>query len=216
MATIGSENISVVLPEGVNEDAVKVTTGEDGNNLIVISENVAGLQISATGDNTDVTGKRGEESTVSATPAKGETSNVVVATTVFKNNTISNEGKGALEVNINTGKFKKSTIDAGNKKRDDLVRFKDDAKVIKSTIDLGKGNDTVRFGKGASFKGKTSLDLGKGGKDAIVVEADAVKGGKLVVTSFSKQDTITVGEETFTYRDIKNGAEIPGVKVQLA
>ncbi|MAH58645.1 MAG: hypothetical protein CMN91_09470, partial [Synechococcus sp. ARS1019] len=175
-----------------------------------------GLQISATGDNTDVTGKRVEASTVSATPAKGETSNVVVETTVFKNNTIANDGKGALEVNINTGKFKKSTIDAGNKKRDDLVRFKDDAKVIKSTIDLGKGNDTVRFGKGASFKGKTSLDLGKGGKDAIVVEADAVKGGKLVVTSFSKQDTITVGEETFTYRDIKNGAEIPGVKVRLA
>ena len=216
MATLGSENIEVVLPEGVSEDAVSVTTGEDGNNLIVIKENVAGLEITATGDNTGVTGKRVEESTVSATPEKGETSNVVVETTVFKGNTISNDGKGALEVNVNTGKFKNSTIDAGNKKRDDLVRFKDDAKVIKSTIDLGKGNDTVRFGKGASFKGKTTVDLGKGGKDAIVIEADAVKGGKLVVTSFSKQDTITVGEETFTYKDIKNGAEIPGVKVELA
>ena len=216
MATLGSENISVVLPEGVSEDAVKVTTGEDGNNLVVINNNVSGLEIAATGENTGVSGKRVEESTVSATPAKGETSNVVVETTVFKGNTIANDGQGALEVNINTGKFKKSTIDAGNKKRDDLVRFKDDAKVIKSTVDLGKGNDTVRFGKAASFKGKTTVDLGKGGTDAIVIEADAVKGGKLVVTSFSKKDTITVGEETFTYRDIKNGAEIPGVKVQLA
>ena len=120
------------------------------------------------------------------------------------------------EQSVNTGKFKKSTIDAGNKKRDDLVRFKGDAKVIKSTVDLGKGNDTVRFGKAATFKGKTTIDLGKGGKDSIVIEADAVKGGKLVVTSFSKKDTITVGDETFTYKDIKNGASIPGVKVDLA
>ena len=216
MATLGTETIEVVLPEGVSENAVTVETGPEGNNLIVITENVAGLEITATSGDTGVTGKRVEESTVSATPEKGESANVVVETTVFKGNTITNEGKGALEVNVNTGKFKNSTIDAGNKKRADLVRFKDDAKVIKSTVNLGKGNDTVRFGKGVTFKGKTTVDLGKGGKDAIVIEADAVKGGKLVVTSFSKQDTITVGDETFTYKDIKNGAEIPGVKVELA
>ena len=132
--------------------------------------------------------------------------------------------KGGLQIcesgsllNIqNDGKVKNLTIDAGNKKRNDIVRIKDDVKLIKAEMEMGKGNDTVRFGKGASFKGKSTVDLGKGGKDAIVIEADAIKGGKLVVTSFSKKDTITVGEETFTYKDIKNGASIPGVKVELA
>ena len=81
---------------------------------------------------------------------------------------------------------------------------------------MGKGNDTVRFGKGVTFKGKSSVDLGKAGKDAVVIEADGLKSGKLIVTSFTKKDTITVGDETFTYKDIKNGAEIPGVKVELA
>ena len=81
---------------------------------------------------------------------------------------------------------------------------------------MGKGDDTVRFGKGVTFKGRSTVDLGKGGKDALVIEADGVAPGKLIVTSFSKQDSITVGDETFTYKDIKNGAEIPGVKVELA
>ena len=215
MATLGNDNIEVILPDGVSEDAVDVTTGEDGNNVVVVSQNVEGLEITATGDNTGITGKKVETSTVSATPKKGESSNVVVETTVFKGNTIANEGKGSLEVNVNTGKFKKSVIDAGDKKRDDLVRFKDNVLVNRATMDLGKGDDTVRFGKGVTFKGKTTIDLGKGGADSVIVEANAVEGGKLSITNFTRKDTITVGDETFTYKDIKNGAEIPNVKIEL-
>ena len=80
---------------------------------------------------------------------------------------------------------------------------------------MGKGNDTVRFGKDVTFKGKTNIDLGKDGNDSIVIEADSI-GGKLKVTNFTKKDTITVGDETFTYKDIKNGADIPNIKVKLA
>ena len=80
----------------------------------------------------------------------------------------------------------------------------------------GKGNDNIVFGGDVSFKGKTKIDLGKGGKDSIVITADQIEGGKLKITSFTKKDTITVGDETFTYNDIKNGAEIPNVKIKLA
>ena len=205
----GASGTDVILPEGVNTDDVDVSTKGGSTVVKITSSKTSDLEIVAKGD-TKVTGKSLIEPSVNVNNSKkSESSNVVIETSVFNKGTIVNDGKGSLEVNINTGKFKKSTIDAGNKKRDDVVRFKDEAKLIKATVEMGKGNDTVRFGKGASFKGKSTVDLGKG-KDAIVIEADAIKGGKLVVTSFSKKDTITVGEETFTYKDIKNGASIPG------
>ena len=211
----GGSGTDVILPEGVSPDSVDVAAGEDGGTLVAVKQNVSGLDIQAAGD-TAITGKRVSDSEVSVSTKKGETANIVFETTVVKNSSITNEGKGALEVNLNTGKIKNLTIDAGNKKRDDLVRVKDDVTLSKSTFEMGKGDDTVRFGKGVTFKGKSTVDLGKGGTDAIVIEADGVAPGKLIVTSFSKKDTITVGDETFTYKDIKNGAEIPGVKVELA
>ena len=211
----GGSGTDVILPEGVSPDSVEVVAGEDGGTAVAIKKNTSDLDIEAAGD-TAITGKRVSDSEVNVTAAKGESTNIVLETTVVKDTTITNEGKGALEVNLNTGKVKNLTIDAGEKKRDDLVRVKDDVKLSKATMDMGKGDDTVRFGKGVTFKGRSTVDLGKGGKDALVIEADGVAPGKLIVTSFSKKDTITVGDETFTYKDIKNGAEIPGVKVELA
>ena len=211
----GGSGTDVILPEGVSPDSVEVIETDDGGTAVAITKNVSGLEIEAEGD-TAITGKRVSDSEVNVTANKGESTNIVLETTVVKDTTITNEGKGSLEVNLNTGKVKNLTIDAGNKKRDDLVRVKDDVKLIKSTMDLGKGDDTVRFGKGVTFKGKSTVDLGKGGKDAVVIEADGLKSGKLIVTSFTKKDTITVGDETFSKKDIKNGAEIPGVKVELA
>ena len=211
----GGSGTDVILPEGVSPDLVEVGVGADGGTIVAIKKKVSGLAIEAAGD-TAVTGKRVSDSEVNVKSKKGETANIVFQTTVVEDTTITNEGKGALKVNLNTGKVKNLTIDSGNKKRDDIVRVKDDVKLIKSTMDMGKGDDTVRFGEGVTFKGTSTVDLGKGGKDAIVIEADGLKSGKLIVTSFTKKDTITVGDETFTMKDIKNGAEIPGVKVELA
>ena len=211
----GGSGTDVILPEGVSPDSVEVVAGEDGGTAVAIKKNTSDLNIEAAGD-TAITGKRVSDSEVNVTANKGESTNIVLETTVVKDTTITNEGKGALEVNLNTGKVKNLTIDAGEKKRDDLVRVKDDVKLSKANMDMGKGDDTVRFGKGVTFKGRSTVDLGKGGKDALVIEADGVAPGKLIVTSFSKKDTITVGDETFSKKDIKNGAEIPGVKVELA
>jgi hypothetical protein len=39
----------------------------------------------------------------------------------------------------------------------------------------------------------------------------------MTITNFTKKDTIEVGNDAFTYRDIKKGGiEIPGIKVELA
>lgn len=216
MATLGAENIQVVLPDGVSEDAISITSGEEGNSIIVATENVSGLEITASGEVTALTGKKFTDTKVSVEGSRGDTTNVVIENTVFKDGTIANEGKGSIEVNLNTGKIKGLTIDAGNKKRDDLVRVKDDVKLIKATMDMGKGNDTVRFGKNMTFKGKSTLDLGKGGKDAVILEADNGSKNKLTITNVTKKDTITVGDETFTGKEIAKGAEVPGVKVELA
>merc|ERR1712216_515211 len=163
------------------------------------------------GGDTEFSGGAISKSEVSVNGVKNETTKVSVDSN-FKQTTISNDGRGALEVSIKQSEFKNSTIDAGNKKRDDLITFKGDSKVVKSNVALGKGNDTVTFSKATKFKGKTTVDLGKGGKDSIVLKPDSLKKGKLVITNFTKKDTITVGKETFTFKDFKNGAEIPGIK----
>ena len=211
----GASGTDVILPEGVTTDDVKVSK-EDGTTVIKIdSSKTSDLDVIAKGD-TELKGKSLIDPTVTVDAPKGESANVVIETTVFKNGTIANEGKGSLKVNLNTGKVKNLTIDAGNKKRDDLVRIKDDVKLIKATMEMGKGNDTVRFGGKMDFKGKSTVDLGKGGKDAVILESTDGANGKLTITNVGKKDTITVGDETFTGKDIAKGAEVPGVKVELA
>ena len=149
----GGSGTDVILPEGVSTDQVEVSVGSEGGTAVSIKQNTSGLDIEAQGD-TAVTGKKITDSQVNVSTKKGEDTNIVLETTVAKSTTITNEGKGALEVNVNTGKVKSLTIDAGNKKRADLVRIKDDVKLINADMNMGKGNDTVRFGKGVTFKGK--------------------------------------------------------------
>ena len=63
-------------------------------------------------------------------------------------------------------------------------------------MEMGKGNDTVRFGADTEFKGKSTLDLGPGGKDAVILESADGANGKLTITNVGRKDTITVGDET--------------------
>jgi hypothetical protein len=119
-------------------------------------------------------------------------------------------------VTVNTGKVNNLTIDAGNKKRADVVRVKDGVALSRLNASMGKGNDKITIDKGATLKGNNTIDLGKGGKDSIVIKADSIGKAKLTITNFTKKDTLTVGDEKLTYKDIKNGAEIPNITVELA
>ena len=216
-SVIGSEGLDVVLPEGVSEDDLSVSTDSNGVGTIVVENNVSGIEVVATEPTTEITGKKLTEATVTTKGEKGTESTVAVETKSFTGGTIENKGKSSIDVTVTGTNFKKSTIDAGeNKKRDDNISFQGKASVNKSDVKAGKGDDSILFGKQVKFKGKTTIDLGKGGEDSIVIGSQKIEGGKLNVTSFTKKDTITIGNETFTYNDFKNGVEIPNLKVELA
>jgi hypothetical protein len=218
-SVIGSEgsDLVVLVPDGVDPNDISVSTDAEGASNIKLTNNVSDLEVTATEPTTSITGRKLSNSTITAKGPKGaESVAVVVETKSLIGSSITKEGKGNLTVDVKGTIFKKSTIDAGVKKRNDIISFTAEANVNKSTVNAGKGNDAIRFGKGVTFTGKTTIDLGKGGKDSVTVEADAISdGGKLKVTSFGKKDTITVGDETITYKDVKNGAEIPNLKVKL-
>jgi hypothetical protein len=211
----GGGGTDVILPEGVSEVQVEVGVGEAGNTLVAVKKNTKDLDIEAKGS-TGITGKKVTDTTVNVAAKKGEDANIVLQTTIAKNTNINNEGKSALEVTVNTGKVSNLTIDAGNKKRADVLRVKDGVALSRLNASMGKGNDKITIDKGATLKGNNTIDLGKGGKDSIVIKADSIGKAKLTITNFTKKDTLTVGDEKLTYKDIKNGAEIPNITVELA
>lgn len=200
-ATLGTETISVVLPEGVSSDSVSVTTGPQGGDLIVVTNPVAGLEVTATGGKaTGITGRSVSDSTVTATPVAGQTAKVAIETNVFKNSTINNTGAGAIEVEFLAGKVKGSTVSSG--KSNDSVEFGSSTKLKDVTLDLGGGKDSVTFGKGAKLKG---VEIELGGKKN-TVEFESEKGlKKVTVTGITKKDKFIVAGETFTGTEAKNG-----------
>ena len=209
MSTTTTGDLEVVIPEGSEVQVVEL----DGGTEIAVEAPVSELEVDVTGTGI-VAGKKVDESTVNVKASKGESATVVLQSTKFIGSDINISGGGKGVVKVNTGVFNKSTVTGG--KKADSVRFGNETTVKNAEVDCGKGNDTVTFNKNTTFKGKTTVDLGKGGKDSLVLKANKVKGGKLVVENFGKKDTITVGKNTFDYKDIKGGAEIPGVKIKLA
>jgi hypothetical protein len=235
----GNGTDKIDLPEGVSPDSITQVEGvnSDGETIqtLNLEQKADGISV-VTAKDTTLTGKPLHNSVVSAKAGKGETT-AITADTHTKNSSITNKGKGALEANITGGKHKdltissnkgaiaanltggshkNLTISSSKKKVNDNVDVSNGVTLKNSSMELGKGSDSVRFGKKVNFKGKHSIDLGKRGKDEVVFKADDVTDIKMTITSFSKKDTIEVGDETFTYKDIKNGAEIPGIKVELA
>ena len=207
-SSITTGDIEIILPEG-SEDKIEIVELEIGTELAVESP-LKEVEVTVAGDSVMV-GKPVIDSTVTVAAASNqETVTLALNTNSFKKSDVIVE-KGAAEINVNVGTFKKSTVATG--KKSDSVTFGNQTTVNKATVELGKGSDTVTFKSGTKFKGKSKIDLGKGGKDSVIIEGDAKK---LTVDNFSRKDSISVAGETFDYKDIKNGAEVPGVKVNLA
>lgn len=207
-SSITTGDIEITLPEG-SEDSVEIVELEVGTELAITAP-VKEVEVSVAGDSVLV-GKPVIDSTVTVEAASNqETVELILKTNSFKKSDIVVE-KGAADINVTVGTFKKSTVATG--KKSDSVTFGNQTTVNKATLELGKGSDTVTFKSGTKFKGKSTIDLGKGGADSVIIEGDAKK---LTVDNFSRKDSISVAGETFDYKDIKNGADVPGVKVNLA
>jgi hypothetical protein len=213
-----SNATQILLPDGVDSSTITKGIGvnENGESIqnLNLEKKADGLSVTATKD-TSITGKRFHNGTVEAAPARGETTSIH-ADTHTKNSSITNTGKGALEANLTGGSHKDLTISSTKKKVADNVNVSNGVTLKNSTMELGKGGDSVTFAKKVDFNGSHTIDLGKKGKDMIVFKADDVSGINMTVTNFTKKDIIQVGDETTTYRDIKKGAEIPGITVELA
>ena len=215
-STISNDDISAKLPEGAD---VTLDKGSKGGNQLTVAKNVKGMEVTVTGGDLGVVGEKVTNATITTKAKKGDVDKITTQTEGIFGSTIQNKGKGSIDFTHNTAEFKKSVIDAGaNKKRNDSVKFGNDAKIIKGNVIMGKGNDTVRFKKNATFQGKTTVDLGKGGADQVLVKSNnGVEGGKLQINTFTKKDELTIGKTTFDYKDIKGGADLPGnIKVDLA
>ena len=207
MATVGSDNVVGVLPDGAD---VIVATGPEGNDLVTTKEPVSKAEFSLTGD-TGFAGKPVTKSEVTVDAKKGETTTVAVQAT-FKNSDITNDGDSALDVNVVGAAFKKGKIESG--KTDDSVSFDGNSRVVKAKVNLGKGNDSITFAKGGQVKGKNTIDLGKGGKDAVVIEDLKNIKGTLIIRKFGKGDTITVNGKVFTFSDRKALNKLDGIKIK--
>ena len=206
MSTTTTSDLEVVIPEGADVEVVEVK-GEPTE--VAVNSAVKDLEVTIS-EKGEVSGKSLTDSEISVEAASNKEKVTVELKSSFKKSEISVD-KGKLDLTVTSSKFSNSTIAAG--KKSDSITFGSNTKVIKATVEMGKGSDTVTFKSGTKFKGKTTIDLGKGGKDAVIIEGDAKK---ITVDNFTKKDSISVAGETFGYKDIKNGAEIPGVKVNLA
>ena len=187
MASLGTDGITIDLPEGFSADEVSTTTGPNGEAVVTATKTLKEVEFTVKGD-TDLSGAKIKDSEVEIkASSKTDTVSLTVDSSSFKKSEIV-VAKGNANIAFNTS-------------------------VKKSDVICGKGDDKITFGANAKVK-KTTCDLGKKGTDSIVFEGNKIS-GNLTVTNLGKGDSVTVGGETTTYKEFKNGAEIKGLNVEL-
>ena len=187
MASLGTDGITIDLPEGFSADVLSTTTGPNGEAVVTATKTLKEVEFTVKGD-TDLTGAKIKDSEVEIkASSKTDTVSLTVDSSSFKKSEIV-VTKGNANIAFNTS-------------------------VKKSDVICGKGDDKITFGADSKVK-KCTIDLGKKGTDSVVFEANKIS-GKLTVTNLGKGDSVTVGSETTTYKEFKDGAEIKGLNVEL-
>ena len=199
---------SVVVPEEF-EGVVEVVELDEGGTEIVVSKKVSGLEVeTTTGTTTAIAGRKIADSTVEGKAVKGDTTRVVFQTTKVNGADVTVKGKGAGDIQVNTGRFNNSSI-TFKKKSNDSVEFNNGVEVRNATIDGGKGADTITFRENAAIKGTNEITLGQGA-DVLELPANKTGKGSIVVTDLQNKDTIKIGDTEYSGRDILNGdVELP-------
>lgn len=207
MATLGNEEISVVVPEEFEGRVDFIETELGGE--IVVAKKVEDLKVKAeTGTTSAMVGKKVADSKVTGKAEKGDITKVVFQTTKVNDNDITVKGKGAGDIQVNTGRFNNSSI-TFKKKSNDSVEFNNGVEVRNATIDGGKGADTITFKENAAIKGTNEITLGQG-RDVLELPANKTGKGSIVVTDLQNKDTIKIGDESFSGKDILDGnVELP-------
>ena len=167
---------------------------------LAVNTPITGLQVGHKGDNDiAISGARIVDTVLSNEAPKGETATFVVDVAKAKNLTFETAGKGATELTYSSGKHVGHTITTATKgKAPDSISFNSASTVKSADISTGKGADSLTFN--GRLKGKTTVESGKG-RDVIEVNRQSGK-GKLILSDFSKKDTLIVGDETFKLDNI--------------
>lgn len=232
MPTITTSDLEIIIPKG---GVKKNIAAEEFNSFTEIGliKNVAGLDTTITGDAFFV-GKGVSESSFALDSTKKNTPELLLQNSNFTKNDIKISGKDGgylkttsafIKNNLNGSKGndtirfgKNSTLKEGTIKLNkgaDSISFGNQATVKAGKIILGKGGDSITFKKNTTFIGQTTINLTPGGKDVVTFEKNPPK-GSVVIKNFDNPDILKVGNDTFTHSQIKKGAEIPGIKINLA
>ena len=172
---------------------------------IAVNAKLDGLQLGLKGDNSVViAGKKLTNTVVSNEAPKGKTAEFVISNKKTNNLEFTTSGKGATDLSVAEGKFVKGSITTSAAKASDSISFASAATVNASFVSTGRASDTITFTGGITLKGKTTVESGKG-KDVIEVGQERGGKGKLVLSDFSKNDRLVVGDDTLKLADIKNG-----------
>jgi len=170
-----------------------------GVTALAVNTPVKNLQIGHKGDNdVAISGARIVDPVFTNEAPKGATATFVVDVAKAKNLTFEASGKGATELTYASGKHVGHTITTAKGKASDSIAFNSASTVKSANISTGKGADTLTFN--GRMKGKTTVESGKG-KDVIEVNRQSGK-GKLILSDFSKKDTLIADGETFKLADI--------------
>ncbi|CAE06921.1 hypothetical protein [Parasynechococcus marenigrum] len=192
---------NVIVVDEADAGKIEVIASEDGvSSEITISSPIEGLNLGLKGEEkTEITGSRLTNASFINEAPKGKTANITLSVTKAASLEITSTGKGAIEFTAKEGKLLKPSITTAKGKAEDSISFGADSTLKAAAISTGKGRDTITFS--GTLKGKTTVISGKG-KD--VIEVTDKKGkGKLVLSDFNKKDTLVVGDDTFTTKNLE-------------
>ena len=177
---------------------------------------VAGSALAVDGKGTkdaEFVAKAPKAEAASASARNPETTSIIRLGNSYNEELSVKAKKGAaIDLKIASGKFRRSSFRGAKGKQDDSVTVGSSAKLINSSFDLRKGDDTFEIKGGATLKKTTTVDLGKGADTVIIGNNIKAKGkSKLVIENMSKNDKLVFGGEEFTKKQIVNGeADLPG------
>ena len=166
---------------------------------VAVNSPVKDLQLGLSGDiDVAVAGARLVDTVITNEAAAGKTAGFTLASDKVKNLEFTTSGKGATDFLAGEGRVMKPTITTAKGGASDSITFAAATTLKSGDISTGKGADSLTFN--GRLKGKTSVESGKG-KDVIEVNRESGK-GKLILSDFNKKDTLVVGDETFTTKNL--------------
>ena len=168
---------------------------------VAVNSPIKDLQLGLKGDNdVALAGSRLVDAVITNEAPAGETARISLEIVKMKNPTFVTTGKGSTDLLVAEGRFLKGSITTAKGNAPDSITFGSASTVKGVEVSTGKGADSLTFN--GRLKGKSTVESGKG-QDVIEVNRESGK-GKLILSDFSKKDTLIVDGETITNKNLED------------